>query len=72
MDMLLVTYADPKQLNAAEPPVVAVSTAISTDSPVLCSDPDPIEDIRVRAETVSLLLKDMMERQPTRHWGINE
>ena len=68
MDMLLVTSANPKQLNAAETSAVVVST----DSTMLCSDTDPIEDIRVRAETMSLLLKDMMERHPTRHWGINE
>ena len=68
MNGLLVTYVDPKQLNAAETPAVV----ISNETPVHCSDSDPIEDIRVRAETVSLILKDMMDRHPTRHWGINE
>ena len=68
MNGLLVTSVDPKQLNAAEIPAVVVSN----ETPVPGSHPDPIEAIRVRAETVSLILKDMMDRHPVRHWGINE
>jgi len=68
MNVLLVTYVDPKQLTAATPPAVVVSN----DSPALCSNLDPIEDIRIRAETVSSLLKDIMDFRPSRHWGINE
>jgi hypothetical protein len=64
----LVISLDPKQLSASEASVILAST----DSPVPCPDADPIEDIRVRAETVSSILKDMMDRQPSRHWGINE
>ncbi|MGC9941392.1 MAG: hypothetical protein ABSE48_06125 [Verrucomicrobiota bacterium] len=64
----LVISVDPKQLNAA----VTAAIVASTDSPVSPPNSDPIEDIRVRAETVSSLLKDMMDRHPSRHWGINE
>ena len=31
-----------------------------------------IETIRERAETMTPLLKEMMEYRPAEHWGINE
>jgi len=34
--------------------------------------PDALEDIRVRAETVSNLLKEIMDHGVTRHSGIND
>ncbi len=34
---------------------------------------DPAEDIRVRAETVTEVLQEIVDRQANRrHWGINE
>ena len=72
MNMLLGTSLNPKQLNAA-----AVSTIGDLDKlPSLSSQAettlsDAMEDIRVRAETMSSLLRDIIDRPP-RHWGINE
>jgi hypothetical protein len=72
MSMLLRTSLNPKQLNAA-----AASTIVDLDNqPALSSQAeatlsDAMEDIRIRAETMSSLLRDMIDRPP-RHWGINE
>ena len=72
MSMLLITSLDPKQLNAA-----VASTIVDLDNqPALSSKAeaslsDAMEDIRVRAETMSSLLRDIIDRPP-RHWGINE
>jgi hypothetical protein len=72
MSMLLITSLNPKQLNAA-----AASTMGDLDNlPPLPSKAeatlsDAMEDIRVRAETMSSLLRDIIDRPP-RHWGINE
>jgi hypothetical protein len=76
MSTSLVTY-DPKQLNALVPPVVAVpdnSLALSSEMSVTLSGPiaDPMEEIRIRAETVSSLLREIIEQRPPLHWGINE
>jgi hypothetical protein len=69
MDVIVVTSGDPAPLNAAVPPTIIVSKDAAAP---LAPATDPMEDIRVRAETVSSLLKDMMNLPPTRHWGINE
>ena len=48
------------------------------DSPLLScavelNGSDPLEDIRIRAETVSKVLQEIVDRRTTRrHWGINE
>jgi hypothetical protein len=64
---------DPKQLNKLMPPMVAVpdnSPGSSSDTHLTLSD--PIEDIRIRAHTVSALLREIIEQRPPVHWGINE
>jgi len=63
----------PGQFSATNPPPV-VATGDLTALPSLSGayTPDPLEDIRVRAETVSILLKELMDRGSMRHWGINE
>jgi hypothetical protein len=73
MKQALTLNAFPERLNAANPAsVVAVSAIAVFPSPSSSASPDPLEDIRVRAETVSTLLKEIMDRGAMRHWGINE
>jgi hypothetical protein len=72
MSTSLVT-SDPKLLNSPVFPVVAVPEhplAFSSQSEMALSD--PIEDIRVRAQTMSSVLREIIEQRPSRHWGINE
>ena len=73
MNELLITSVNPK------PPVPVLTSAtvgpeqlpvLPSESPT--SSPDPREDIRVRAETVSSLLRGIPEYRPRRHWGIND
>ena len=33
---------------------------------------ESIEDIHMRAETITSLLKDILDYRPAPHWGINE
>jgi hypothetical protein len=73
MKRTLTSKALPAQHREVSPAnVIAASdlkTLPSSSGEILC---DPLEDIRVRAETVSKLLKEIMDRGATRHWGINE
>jgi hypothetical protein len=72
MSTPLVT-SDPKLSNAAVSPAVAVPghpLALSSKPDAILSD--PMEDIRVRAETISSLLREIIDQRPPRHWGINE
>jgi hypothetical protein len=63
----------PERLNAAIPTSVIVTSDLTTlPSPTGSMNPDPLEDIRIRAETVSKLLKEIMNHGTTRHWGIND
>jgi hypothetical protein len=63
----------PERLNAAIPTsVIATSDLTALPSPTGSTNPDPLEDIRIRAETVSKLLKEIMNHGTTRHWGIND
>jgi hypothetical protein len=68
MDALLVNSPEPKLLIRDTPDSLLV--AADTAPPVPASD--PIEDIRVRAETVSSVLRDIINQPSMRHWGINE
>ncbi len=73
MKPLLMRHALPEQLNAAIPPHVVVPGELpALPSLSGASTPEAFEDIRVRAETVSTLLKEIVNQGTTRHWGINE
>ena len=73
MKQALTLNAHPERLNAAIPTnVVVASTLTSFSASSGSASADPLEDIRVRAETVSSLLKEIMDRGAMRHWGINE
>ena len=63
----------PERLNAAIPTnVIATSDLTALPFPSGSTNPDPLEDIRIRAETVSKLLREIMDRGAARHWGIND
>jgi hypothetical protein len=69
----MMLNALPERLNAAIPTsVIATSDFTTLPSPTGSMNPDPLEDIRIRAETVSKLLKEIMNHGTTRHWGIND
>ena len=73
MKQSLTLNALPERLNAAIPTnVIATSDLTALSSPSGATNPDPLEDIRVRAETVSNLLKEIMDHGSMRHWGIND
>ena len=73
MKPLLMRHALPEQLNAAIPSHVVVPSELpALPSLSGASTPEAFEDIRVRAETVSTLLKEIVNQGTTRHWGINE
>jgi hypothetical protein len=73
MKQLLTTNALPAQMDAVIPPtVLATANLPALPSVSGASVPDALEDIRVRAETVSNLLKEIMDHGVTRHWGIND
>ena len=73
MKQALPLNALPERLNAAIPASVVATASITVfPSPAGPINPDPLEDIRVRAETVSSLLKEIMDRGTMRHWGIND
>jgi hypothetical protein len=57
--------------------VVPHSSAVEAVMLLHHADPMPgelesIEEIHVRAETMTSLLKDILDYQPATHWGINE
>jgi hypothetical protein len=72
MKTLLVTSVDPK-LSDSDASLMIVKSESSAFVPSL--DPlllDPVEDIQVRAETMTSLLQGIMDYRPPMHWGINE
>ncbi len=69
----MVFNALPERLNAAIPTnVIATSDLTTSPSPTDKTIADPLEDIRIRAVTVSKLLKEIMDHGAARHWGIND
>jgi len=64
----------PEPLNHAAIPssVIAAHEPAALPSPADTTISHALEDIRVRAETVSTLLKGIMDQGASRHWGINE
>lgn len=73
MNMLLVTSANPKQLNAdMNSSIVGQNNLLAFYSEPDAILSDPMKDIQIRAETVSSLLKEIIACCPPRHWGINE
>jgi hypothetical protein len=72
MKPLLMRQALPEQLNAAIPPSAMVTGELPPLPLSGASAAEAFEDIRVRAETVSTLLKEIVNERTTRHWGINE
>jgi hypothetical protein len=73
MKQTLTFKALPEPHHGAIPAtVIATEDLAVMPSPATESGSDPLEDIRVRAETVSALLKGIMDHGATRHWGINE
>ncbi len=73
MNQTLTYKVLPEPLNAANPTsVIATGDLTALPSPTDETISDPLEDIRIRAETVSTLLREIMDHGATRHWGINE
>ena len=63
----------PEPLHAANlTSVIATGDLTALNAPAGETISDPLEAIRVRAETVSTLLREIMDHGATRHWGINE
>jgi hypothetical protein len=75
MNTQLITYTNPKSL----PDGVKLFPVVAADneSPEHRHDSEAtphytIEEIRLRVETVSPLLQEMLDHQPADHWGIND
>jgi hypothetical protein len=75
MNPQLITYTNPKSLPDGEKlfPVVADNYKSSEDQQDSEGRPHyTIEEIRLRVETVTPLLQEMLDHQPADHWGIND
>jgi hypothetical protein len=75
MNTQLITYSDPKSLTDGAKlfPVVADNNKFSEH--LHDSEGKPhftVEEIRLRADTVSPLLQEMLDNRPPEHWGIND
>jgi hypothetical protein len=53
-------------------PTNPVLMAVTTNTPPEHLPHCTVETIRERAETVTPLLKEILDHWPTEHWGINE
>ncbi len=49
-----------------------VSTLLDYHVEAAPGEPHEIKEIHVRAETMTSVLKDILDHHPTAHWGINE
>jgi hypothetical protein len=75
MKTQLITYSDPKSLADGVKlfPVVADSGKFSEHKQSSEDGPHfTVEEIRLRADTVSPLLQEMLDNRPPEHWGIND
>ncbi len=78
MSTILITFKDPRLLSSEGKLFDAIDASAaenepSSRHPVLESVPlCTIEDIHLRAETMSELLRGILENQPEPRWGINE
>lgn len=62
-----------KLLTKVVPDSSAVETIVlSHNAEPLPGELDTIEEIHTRAETVTSLLKSILDYQPATHWGVND
>jgi hypothetical protein len=75
MNTQLITYTDSKSLpDGSKLFSVVADNNISSECQQV-SEERPhftVEEIRLRVDTVSPLLQEMLDHQPADHWGINE
>ena len=69
MDATINICSGPKLLADSMNPVLMV---VTTGTPPEHLPHCTLDNIRERAETVTPLLKEILEHWPTEHWGINE
>jgi hypothetical protein len=70
MNTTINICSGPKMLDNPPNPVLMAALMAGTPSEHLphCT----VETIRERAETMTPLLKEILEHWPTEHWGLNE
>jgi hypothetical protein len=75
MNTQLITYSDPKLFAAGAKlfPVRTANDESPEHHPSFGSRPlYTVEEIRLRVETMTPLLKGILDFGPPKHWGINE
>jgi len=65
MNTMLIKYTNPKALSDVEKPLEHRHTSKTGHAYT-------VEAIRIRVETVTPLLRDMLDSQSVDHWGIND
>ena len=75
MSTLLITNGNPNSLPASTTLILAASAPVAPPAHLHSSESTffyTVEEIRFRAETVTPLLRELVEFRPPEHWGINE